>query len=100
MSLAAETLGFPVRWPNPPAIRPGDLRLGARLDLVVDGSSLPPCRPGEETKLWLNLRVPLLRDAAGNLGAAKESWRLSVSSRLSGESVAAVRCDQPMEVDI
>ena len=100
MSLAAETLGFPLWKQEPPPARPGNLRLGARLDLVVDGSSLPPCRPGEETKLWLDLRVPLLRDAAGNLAPGRESWRLGISARLSGESVAAVRCDQPMEVDI
>ena len=54
------------------------LRLRGGFDLSLETSSLRGC---ELRDAWLDLRVPLERDAAGNYGFAEGNWRVSVGGR-------------------
>ena len=56
---------------------------GGGFDLLVETSSLadPNTRGCELQDAWLDLRVPLERDAVGNYCFAEGNWRVSVSGR-------------------
>ena len=66
------------------------LRLRGGFDLSLETSSLHGC---ELRDAWLDLRVPLERDAVGNYCFAEGNWRVSVSGRLKKQPA-----EEPMEV--
>ena len=75
--------------------RRGSSGCGGGFDLLVETSSLadPNTRGCELQDAWLDLRVPLERDAVGNYCFAEGNWRVSVSGRLKKQPA-----EEPMEV--
>ena len=53
----------------------------------------PNTRGCEPQDTWLDLRVPLERDAVGNYCFAEGNWRVSISGRLKKQPA-----EEPMEV--
>ena len=97
-----ETMRYPQALPTtgPTPAPPRELRLRGRLDLAVEVSSLTPRPPACEE--WLDLRVPLERDAAGDLRFADDrDWVVAICARIPERTADALRLatEEPMEVD-
>lgn len=81
-----------------PAREQTELRLRGGFNLQIETSALADLNPQPEEDAWLlfpwlDLRVPLQRDAAGNYYIAEKTWLFSVSGRPKRQPA-----EEPMEV--